>query len=143
MDRNPAADLWRNTLERIPTVFCCLQYLGSLRDANTGEYRHFGLSQRFSEQEAGAAMRDSHFKLFADWLEFNLEKQKDELQEYLNGLEGDSKTIIENWIRSNSLQSCLPSGTREVERELYLTDLTTVLELLRYEYAVVLPDPDA
>lgn len=143
MNHSPAGDLWRNTLERIPTVFGRMQYLASLRDSNTGDYRHFGLAQRFGEPEARAAIRDSHLKTFADWLAFNLEEQKNELQGYLDDLEGDKKTIVENWIRLNSLRNCIPVETREVERQLYLTDLATVLELLRYEYAVVLPDPDA
>ncbi|MDQ6664114.1 MAG: hypothetical protein M3Z23_06950 [Acidobacteriota bacterium] len=143
VDRTPASDLWRNTLSQIPTLFGRLQYLASLRDPNTGEYRHFGLSQRFSGDAADEVLRDSHLRIFAEWLCLHLERQKADIEEYLEGLEGDKKTILASWSRLNSLRACVPAETRDVERKLFLSDLQTILELLRYEHAVVLPDPNA
>jgi len=143
LDRGAPADLWRNTLAQIPSVFGRLVYLCSLRDANTGAYQHFGLAQIFGDQAADEALRSSHQQVFAEWLGFGLEQQKADLDLYLAGLEGDRRTIVETWIRLAPYRNLLPSTTREVERELYLRDLETLLELLRSEYGVASPDPDA
>src|SRR4051812_24268295 len=82
-DSTAAADLWRNTLAQIPTLFGRLWYLSSLRDQNTGTYQHFGLAQRFDEDEANRVLRQSHLKVFEQWLCYSLEQQKNEVDEYL------------------------------------------------------------
>jgi hypothetical protein len=142
-DSTAAADLWRNTLAQIPTVFGRLWYLSSLRDQNTGIYQHFGLAQRFDPEEANRVLRQSHLKVFEQWLCFSLEQQKNETDEYLQTQEGDPKVIISNWLRLSPYRNCIPVGTREVERRLFMSDLKVVLELLRTEYSVASPDPEA
>ena len=47
LERGAAADLWRNTLSQIPTLFGRLVYLSSLRDSNSGAYEHYGLAKVF------------------------------------------------------------------------------------------------
>ncbi len=142
-DRSAAADLWRNTLSQIPTTFGRLIYLASLRDQNTGTYQHHGLAQLFSPDEADQTLRQSHTQTFSEWLCFNLEQQKDDLEGYLEELREDKKTILATWIRLAPYRNYVPVTAREVERNLFTTDLETVLELLRYDYAVASPDPDA
>ncbi|MBZ5593598.1 MAG: hypothetical protein LAP39_15265 [Acidobacteriia bacterium] len=142
-DRSAAADLWRNTLSQIPTTYGRLIYLASLRDQNTGTYHHHGLAQLFDEEQADQTMRQSHRQVFAEWLCFNLEQQKKDLEAYLEDLHEDKKTILATWIRLSPYRSYVPANAREVERNLFITDLETVLELLRYDYAVASPDPDA
>jgi hypothetical protein len=142
-DRSAAADLWRNTLSQIPTTFGRLIYLASLRDQNTGTYRHHGLAQLFDEEQADLTMRQSHSQVFSEWLCFNLQQQKKDLEGYLEELHEDKKTILATWIRLAPYRSYMPANAREVERNLFITDLETVLELLRYDYAVASPDPDA
>ncbi|MGA2192613.1 MAG: PAS domain S-box protein [Nitrospirota bacterium] len=72
-----------------------------------------------------------------------LEQQKADLDLYLSGLPGNRRTILETWIRLQPYRSLVPAAAREVERQLYMTDLETILELLKNEYGVVSPDPDA
>lgn len=143
LPRGAAADLWRHTLSQIPSVFGRLVYLCSLRDQNTGRYEHFGLAQMFSAEEADRVLRESHQRSFAEWLSFSLEQQKADLDLYLAGLNGNRRTIVETWIRVAPYRNLLPAAAREVERELYLADLETILELLKNEYGVASPDPDA
>jgi len=142
-DRSAAADLWRNTLSQIPTTFGRLIYLASLRDQNTGSYQHHGLAQLFGAEEADQTLRQSHTQTFSDWLCFKLEQQKQDLEGYLDELHEDKKTILASWIRLSPYRSYVPATARAVERNLFTTDLETVLELLRYDYAVASPDPDA
>jgi hypothetical protein len=143
LERGAAADLWRNTLTQIPALFGRLVYLASLRDQNTGIYEHHGMSQIFGEEETDRVLRESHEKTFAEWLCYGLEQQKADLDLYLSAFETNKKTILETWIRLAPYRNLVPATVKEVERRLYLTDLEALLELLKNEYAVSDPDPDA
>jgi hypothetical protein len=143
LDRGAASDLWRNTLARIPTMFGRLAYLTSLRDSNTGAYLHCGLAQAFGDDKASRVLKETHEQVFADWLCFTLEQQKADLDLYLSAVDGERRTIIENWIRLSPFRSMVPANVRAMERELYTADLEAILELLRAECGGVCPDRDA
>jgi hypothetical protein len=142
-DRSAAADLWRNTLSQIPTTIGRLIYLASLRDQNTGAYHHYGLEQLCGPEQSQQTLRQSHSQIFSEWLCFNLEQQKKDVEAYLDELHEDKKIILATWIRLAPYRHYIPANAREVERNLFTADLETVLELLRYDYAVASPDPDA
>jgi hypothetical protein len=143
LERGAAPDLWRRTLSQIPSVFGRLVYLCSLRDQNTGCYQHYGLAQAFGDDEADQALRHSHHQTFSDWLCYTLEQQTADLSLYMAGLEGNRRNILDTWIRLAPYRNLVPSSAREVERRLYLVDLEALLELLKNEYGVASPDPDA
>jgi hypothetical protein len=138
-----AADLWRHTIDQIPSVFGRLVYMSSLRDQNTGTYEHHGLSQMFGQEATDAALRESHDQAFGKWLEFDLPRQKEDLDSYLSSFQVDKRTILATWIRLAPYRNLMPTAVRDPERRLYLTDLETLLELLRIEHDVASPDPDA
>jgi hypothetical protein len=142
-DRSAGSDLWRNTLSQIPTVFGRLVYLASLRNSNSGNYEHHGLSLVFGEDEANRALKDSHSAVFAEWLSFNLEQQKADLDLYLADLFEDKRLVVENWVRLAPYQNLIPGSARGVERRLYINDLAALMELFRNVYGVAAPDPDA
>ena len=143
LERGAAADLWRNTLSQIPTLFGRLVYLSSLRDTNSGTYEHYGLAQVFGAKEADRTLRQSHSQAFVAWLNLNLEQQKADLEDYLAGLEENISGILANWIRLAPYRNLIPARAREVEKQLYLTDLEVVLELLKFDHDVASPDPTA
>ncbi|MGE5645119.1 MAG: hypothetical protein ACM336_04945 [Acidobacteriota bacterium] len=118
-------------------------YLCSLRDPNTGGYEHYGLAQVFGAGEADRVLRESHQQVYSSWLCLTLEQQKADLDLYLSGLSGNRATILDTWIRLQPYRNLIPSTAREVERELYMADLDAILCLLRNEYGVASPDPDA
>src|SRR6266508_4235197 len=134
-ERGAAADLWRRTMSQIPTVFGRLVYLASLREPNSGDYRHYGLAQRFSEAEADATLRESHAQTFAQWLTFNLEQQKSDLDEYLSSLEEQPRKVVAAWIRLATVSNLVPVSARDVERQLFASDLGALLEVLKHEHA--------
>jgi len=143
LDRGAAADLWRHTLTQIPSMFGRLVYLASLRDQNTGRYEHHGLSQVFSGQESDQALRESHAQTFSEWLCYDLERQKADLDLYLSSFNVDKRTILATWIRLAPYRNLVPASARDPERRLYLADLEALLELLKNEHDVASPDPDA
>ena len=143
LNRGAAPDLWRNTLAQIPSVFGKLVYLASLRNSNSGEYEHHGLANLFGSEEANRAMGDSHAELFAEWLCFDLQQQKEDLGTYLSEIEGPRRTVLKTWLQLEPYRNCMPASAREVERVLFLTDLEMLLALLRNEHGVGDLDRDA
>ena len=142
-DRSAAADLWRHTLSQIPTSFGRLVFLSTLRDPNTGVYAHYGFAQRVGAEAADAALRQSHWKIFSEWLAFSLEEQKADLDLYLSGIDSDKKTILETWVRTKPYRNLIPAAAMELERRLYNSDLEALLELLMVVHGVSSPDRDA
>jgi hypothetical protein len=142
-DRSAAADLWRNTISQIPSVFGRLVYLASLRNPNSGLYEHHGLGLVFGEDEANKALKNSHNAVFAEWLSFNIEQQKADLDLYISGLFEDRRVVVETWIRLAPYKNLLPTGVRLTEKRLYLADFAALLDLLKAATGAAEPDPDA
>jgi hypothetical protein len=139
--RNPASDLWRNTLSQIPSVFGRLVYLASLRNQNDGAYEHQGLAMVFGDKEASRALQEAHENAFAEWLNYSLEQQKADLDLYLSSLSTNKRTIVETWLKLTPYHNLVPTIVMEMERDLYLADLRALLYLLRNEYGVSSPSP--
>ena len=143
LDRSAASDLWRNTLCQIPTVFGRLVYLASLRNANSGRYEHHGLSLVFGEEDANRALKKSHFQVFREWLTFDLEQQKVDLELYLAGLNEDKRTVLTTWLELAPYRNLIPFTLRGVEKRLFMIDFRTLLELMGNEHGAAAPGPDA
>jgi hypothetical protein len=141
--RDSSADLWRNTLSQIPSVFGRLVYLSGLRDPNTGAYLHHGFAALFGEEEAGKALRHSHEATFATWLAFTLPEQKQDLELYVAGLEPERHKVAEAWSRLEPYRTLPPESARPMERELFLADLEALISLIRNEPGASFPDRDA
>lgn len=137
------SESWQRTLTGIPTVIGRVAYLSSLRNSNSGIYEHFGLAQKIGTDEVDRILRRSHVTVFQEWLCFGLEKQKEELDEYFSGLEGDRREIISSWSTLEPWNAWVPGESRDVERKLFNTDLAVILELFRAEYGVSSRDPES
>src|SRR5215212_8188007 len=97
LERDVASDLWRHTLSQIPSCFGRLVYLASLRSPNSGRYEHHGLAMRFGESQADKALRKTHLEAFSEWLTYNLEQQKADLDLYLSAQQADKREVIQSW----------------------------------------------
>lgn len=131
LERSAAGDLWKHTLSRIPTLFGRLGYLASLRDSNSGIYRHHGLSAVFGRDDSAKALRESHERTFLEWLSLTMEEKYYELTCYLAGLEDPAHAVIEHWLSARIYRTYVPGSAREIERELFCRDLEALLETIR------------
>jgi hypothetical protein len=134
---------WRRTVGTIDTLLGRLAYLASLRNVNTGIYEHFGLAEKVGPSEVDRLIRRHHLEIFQQWLCFKLERQKEELEAYFAGMEGDRREILSNWLGLGPYATWVPVDSREVERKLFYSDLETVLEVIRSESGVASRDPDS
>jgi hypothetical protein len=98
--------------------------LASLRDPVTGVYSHELLSQAMNGEEADRTLRQAHHQVFFQWLTFNLADQKADLDEYFG--ENPLLSVAE-------YRDLAPRSARGVERQLYFSDLETLLELWKAE----------
>jgi hypothetical protein len=123
--RRPPTEMWRATLLQIPTLFGRLVFLSSLRDLETGRYSHPSLADMPGGEDPDRTLRNSHQQVFQQWISSGLADQKADLDEYLSTAGGPRYAL--------PYRNLAPSSARDVERQLYLTDLETLLELLRFE----------
>lgn len=135
LERTATEDLWRHTLSKIPTVFGRLMYLASLRDPNSGIYRHHGLSTAFGRDESNNALKDSHRRTFREWLSLPLADRSGDLSLYLGALEDPEIVVVNHWLSSKLYRDQVPSSARKMERELFNQDLEILLETFRNSWA--------
>jgi hypothetical protein len=131
LEQSASGDLWKHTLSRIPTVIGRLAYLTSLRDPNSGVYRHHGLSTMFGREESIKALRSSHEEAFTEWLAFSLEEKYEDLDRYFQSLEDPREDVSGHWLSTASYRAYVPGAATEFERELFCTDLENLLEAVR------------
>jgi hypothetical protein len=128
LERSATADLFKNTLSRIPTLFGRLAYLASLRDSNSGVYRHHGLASIFGRDESRKALSQSHQTVFQEWLNLPLADKKDDLSAYLNGLDDPRPEVLDHWASLRPYLGYMPASARVSERELFCAEFDVLLE---------------
>jgi hypothetical protein len=126
-----SADLFKNTLSRIPSLFGRLAYLASLRDPNSGIYNHHGLGSIFGRDESRRALGDSHSQLFQQWLKLPLAQKRQDLVEYLESVEPPSCAVVEYWAKAGIPGSYLPASARDAEQQLFLREFAILVETLK------------
>ena len=118
-----ATSLWRKTLSQVPTRFGRLVLLASLRDPLTGRYIHRPLVELVGRELADRTLATSHHQVFAEWLAASLGEQKTDLDDYLRQSHGSTDL--------SAYRDLPPATAHDVERQLFLTDLETLLALAR------------
>jgi hypothetical protein len=143
LERNAVEDLWKHTLSRIPTVYGRLTYLASLRDPNSGTYRHHGLIQAFGRDQSVQALRSSHEEAFHEWISMPLPEKNEDLMRYVASLDDPRGVVVDYWLQSRSHGSLPPSSAVPLEREIFSHDLEMLLETLRADEPAVGPRQDS
>lgn len=131
LERSALADLWKHTLSRIPTACGRLIYLATLRDINSGAYRHHGLFTAFGRDEASRALRESHQEAFRTWLILPLTEKNDDFKNYLGSLDDPREEVVEHWLKSGVYRGYIPSSALVMETDLFCADFKILLELFR------------
>jgi hypothetical protein len=128
-NRSVVEDFTSRTLAVIASDFARLYYVNSLKDQDTGEYKHDGLSNLYSESSVQAALEQCHGELFSRILETPLQDQAADLRKCLETAGDDFWAIVENWRETRDYRSMCPRGLPEYLNELFCSNMGVVLEI--------------
>lgn len=140
-ERTPYQE-WRSTVYQILSLFGRLVYLSSLYDRQDQRYHHLELEEYLGPDEADQVLRQAHQQAFAQWLCFDLEQQKADLDLYLSDLGVEKRTTLAIWAGLAPYRDLIPPDVEEHERRLFLADLKALLELMNRQYGVGESQPD-
>ncbi len=129
-------DFTATTLASIPSEFARLLYVSSLRDLSSGRYDHAGLAAMYPPEAVQQAMGTCHAELFLRILESPLEEQERDLRFCLSHMESDSlQKTVRRWAQMEVYRVLVPDRVPEYLRELFLSNVRLLLELLDSETA--------
>jgi hypothetical protein len=131
LERNALADLWKHTLSQIPSNYGRLVYLASLRDANSGVYRHHGLSASFGREESLSALRKSHEDTFREWLNLTLSHKSADLITHFRNVEENPRRVVTYLARATPYLSQVPDSASPAQRRQFKMEMETLLDLIR------------
>jgi hypothetical protein len=141
LERNALADLWKHTLSQIPSTYGRLAYLASLRDANSGVYRHHGLSAAFGREESLSALRKSHEDSFQEWLRLPLSGKSADLIIHFQNLEENPRQVVTYLARATPYLSQVPDSASPAQRRQFKMEMEILLDLIKNDSgAELFPD---
>jgi hypothetical protein len=135
LERDALADLWKHTLSQIPTIYGRLVYLASLRDPNSGAYRHHGLSAAFGREQSTYALRKSHEQTFLEWLTIPLSAKNADFRAYLQSASSEEspQAVVMYLARGAGYASQAPDAAGPAQREQFKLEVEILLELVKNE----------
>jgi hypothetical protein len=128
--RSIIEDFTSRTLAVIPGDFCRLCYIGSLRDPETGRYRHDGLADIYSDHSVQEALGHCQEEIFSRILEAPLSYQQRELSNWLECAGEQFWNVAETWKDGSGLQAMCPEGAPGYLIELFWSNTKVLLAIL-------------
>ncbi len=107
------AESWQRTLSGYPDLYRPPGLSCILAECKYRKLRAFRSGAANRRRRGRPDARRSHMSIFQEWLCFGLERQKEELEEYFSGLEGDRREIVANWL---TLEPYEQLGSRRIAR---------------------------
>lgn len=141
-DRQSAYQKFHRTNLQILSQFGRLVYLSSFYDHQDGRYHHYDLEESLGAEEADRLIREAHRQAFRQWLCFDLEQQKADLDLYLSDLGVEKRITLAIWAGLAPYRDLIPPDAEEQERRLFLADLKGLLKLLNRQYGVGQNEPE-
>jgi len=128
--RRVVEDFTARTLAAIPSEFGKLLYVASLCDLSSGRYLHEGLAARFPAEAVQQALGFCHQELFLRLLEMPLEQQEWDIRYCMATMEGEFLPKLRRWRETEFYRSLIPPESPLYLRELFLSNVRTLLDLL-------------
>jgi hypothetical protein len=133
LERDALADLWKHTLSQIPSTYGRLAYLASLRDPNSGSYRHHGLSTAFGREQSTYALRTSHEQTFLEWLTLPLPIKNTDFRQYFQSVSSEEspRAVVTYLARGARYVTQAPDSAGPAQRRQFQMEMGILLELLK------------
>jgi hypothetical protein len=134
-----AAELRRDLLSSMHTVYARLVFLSGLRDANSGTYEHFEVSARLGDDLCHRVLHAEHIHCYREWLAMSLEQQRADLMLYLVSVGLNRRQVLQTWLVTAPYRSLVPLHTQPVEQDVFFSDMIALLSVLMNEYGIAGP----
>ena len=133
LERDALADLWKHTLSQIPSIYGRLVYLASLRDPNSGAYRHHGLSAAFGREQSTYALKKSHEQTFLEWLTMPLAAKNADFRAYLQSANSEEspQAVVTYLARGARYAAQAPDAAGPAQREQFQLEVEILVELVK------------
>jgi hypothetical protein len=126
-------DLENRTLAKIQGAFARLIYLASLRDYNTGEYHHEGLSQRHGRQFAQSAIALSHLDVFRHLVLCSVRELVGELEIYIHSNGFTQSEFLRTWHKLQPYKVTIPLNCNPLAAQFFTLNVRTALAILHFQ----------
>lgn len=120
-----------NTLSELDGQFSQVIYLASLRDYNTGKYRHYGLETRYPSDAVNEALRQCHERIFEELIALPLEDQTRDLMNFFESFKEDRRRLVKTWESLRSYRILPPENCHGLARKLFDKNMEVMLRVLR------------
>ena len=139
-NRRIIQDFTLNTLAGMPGAYARLVYVASLRDLSSGRYEHQGLGALYPEEAVQEALQLCHEQVFERILETPLSEQLEDLRSCLAAMEGGLAEVVSHWQQLESYRVLLPEQVPDYLRDLFLSNLRALLQILHEQCTAVRSD---
>ncbi len=123
-------DFLRRTLAKISGGLARLIYFASMRDCNTGKYRHDGLAARFSAAAAGEALEMAHREIFYTVAALPLHEIVHQMQTYFESSHEAQAELLRAWRRLEPYRIAIPLDVNPAAAALFISNVKLALAVL-------------
>jgi hypothetical protein len=109
------------------TYLAKLIHIARLRDIYTGVYYHPPLEEKFPQLAVDRALRYCHQEIFTKFIENTFEQQESDLRSCIARMDSPAFEIAHRWLDIEAFRSFVPSAAPPYLRDLFLSNLRTLL----------------
>jgi hypothetical protein len=120
-------ELVRSLLSTKSSLLERLIFVTSLRDPNNKERIP---ALKLNGAECDRVLGAEHRAIFDAWLCLSLQQQALELDRHVSNQEPPRRAVLGEWTQQKSYQRLIPPDAMQPERELFVTDMETILRIL-------------